>query len=108
MASRRVERKPTRRGRQSTGVPLPPAAAGAHGARMLPDGFRTDRLVLRPIAPEDAGPIFDAYAQDAEVTRFLTWRPHRSRGDPETNQPVEETAAQPKWSGSMLRGTAAV
>jgi [ribosomal protein S5]-alanine N-acetyltransferase len=51
---------------------------------MFPDAFRTTRLVLRPIAPEDAGPIFDAYAQDAEVTRFLTWRPHRSRGDTET------------------------
>jgi RimJ/RimL family protein N-acetyltransferase len=50
---------------------------------MLPDGFRTDRLVLRPIAPEDAGPIFDSYAQDAEVTRFLVWRPHRSRDDTE-------------------------
>lgn len=51
---------------------------------MFPDAFRTARLALRPIAPGDAGPIFDAYAQDPEVTRFLTWRPHRSRGDTET------------------------
>jgi len=46
---------------------------------MFPDGFRTARLALRPIAPQDAGPIFDTYAQDPEVTRFLTWRPHRQR-----------------------------
>jgi ribosomal-protein-alanine N-acetyltransferase len=48
---------------------------------MLPDTFRTARLVLRPIVPEDAGPIFDGYASDPEVSRFLTWRPHHGRGD---------------------------
>jgi ribosomal-protein-alanine N-acetyltransferase len=48
---------------------------------MLPNSFHTSRLALRPIAPEDAGPIFDGYATDREVTRFLTWRPHRSRAD---------------------------
>ncbi len=51
---------------------------------MLPSGFQTARLNLRPIAPDDRDPIFDGYAQDAEVTRYLIWRPHRSR---------EETAA---------------
>jgi RimJ/RimL family protein N-acetyltransferase len=50
---------------------------------MLPDNFRTARLVLRPIAPDDAAAIFDAYAQDAAVTRFVIWRPHRSRSDTE-------------------------
>ena len=44
---------------------------------MFPDGFKTGRLTLRPITRSDARPIFDAYAQDSEVTRFLTWRPHR-------------------------------
>jgi [ribosomal protein S5]-alanine N-acetyltransferase len=48
---------------------------------MLPSAFHTTRLLLRPIAPEDAGPIFDCYAQDPEATRFLTWRPHREVGD---------------------------
>ncbi len=43
---------------------------------MFPDGLLTPRLQLRPIAPRDARPIFDGYAQDREVTRFLTWRPH--------------------------------
>jgi ribosomal-protein-alanine N-acetyltransferase len=46
---------------------------------MLPDRFLTMLLVLRPIAAADAGAIFARYAQDAAVTRFLTWRPHRSR-----------------------------
>ena len=50
---------------------------------MLPDNFHTARLVLRPIVLDDAGAIFDAYAQDAAVTRFVIWRPHRSRSDTE-------------------------
>jgi ribosomal-protein-alanine N-acetyltransferase len=48
---------------------------------MFPDVFKTARLTLRPIALEDAGPIFDGYARDREVTRFLVWRPHLSRDD---------------------------
>jgi RimJ/RimL family protein N-acetyltransferase len=48
---------------------------------MLPDSFHTARLTLRPITRDDGDAIFDSYAQDAEVTRFLTWRPHRSRAD---------------------------
>jgi RimJ/RimL family protein N-acetyltransferase len=48
---------------------------------MFPASFHTAHLVLRPIAPVDAGVIFDSYAQDREVTRFLTWRPHRNRGE---------------------------
>jgi RimJ/RimL family protein N-acetyltransferase len=44
---------------------------------MFPDGFRTARFTLRPIALADAPAIFDGYTQDPEVSRFLTWRPHR-------------------------------
>ena len=43
---------------------------------MFPERLLTRRLHLRPIAPRDAQPIFDGYAQDPQVTRFLTWRPH--------------------------------
>lgn len=50
---------------------------------MFPSAFQTARLVLRPINPADAGPIFDNYAQDPEVTRFLTWRPQKSVADVE-------------------------
>ncbi len=48
---------------------------------MLPSAFHTTRLLLRPVAPEDAGPIFDSCAGDPEATRFLTWRLHRNVGD---------------------------
>jgi RimJ/RimL family protein N-acetyltransferase len=49
-----------------------------------PERLHTERLVLRRPRPEDAQAIFEAYAQDPEVVRYLTWRPHRS---------LEETAA---------------
>ena len=45
---------------------------------MLPDRFETNRLILRPIAPNDAPAIFSGYAQDPEVVRFLVWYPHHS------------------------------
>jgi len=48
---------------------------------MFPETFKTASLTLRPIQLEDAGAIFDGYARDREVTRFLVWRPHRSRDD---------------------------
>lgn len=48
---------------------------------MLPDSSQTPRLILRPIADEDAPAIFSGYANDPEVTRFLTWQPHPSQGD---------------------------
>jgi len=43
-----------------------------------PDHLDTDRLHLRLPRRDDAPVIFAAYAQDAEVTRYLTWRPHKS------------------------------
>ena len=44
-----------------------------------PEAIKTPRLLLRkPIAPDDAPRIYAAYAHDPEVTRFLTWCPHRS------------------------------
>jgi ribosomal-protein-alanine N-acetyltransferase len=60
---------------------------------MFPVVFLTARLALRPIAPEDAGPILATYAQDREVTRFLTWRPHRNRG--ETEAYIAQCLAKP-------------
>jgi RimJ/RimL family protein N-acetyltransferase len=43
-----------------------------------PERFETDRLILRLPELADAEAIFGTYAQDAEVTRYLTWRPHTS------------------------------
>lgn len=40
-----------------------------------PTRIETKRLVLRRPAIKDARAIFEEYAHDAEVTRYLTWRP---------------------------------
>jgi RimJ/RimL family protein N-acetyltransferase len=52
---------------------------------MFPERLETARLLLRPIAPIDAAAIFDGYAQDPEVTRFLTWRPHAAIAETEAH-----------------------
>lgn len=41
-----------------------------------PESFETDRLLLRVPRLSDAETIFSLYAQDSEVTRYLTWKPH--------------------------------
>jgi RimJ/RimL family protein N-acetyltransferase len=41
-----------------------------------PTKLQTERLVLRPPVLADAELIFESYAQDAEVTRYLIWPPH--------------------------------
>ncbi len=43
---------------------------------MPPDSLETPRLLLRKPRPDDAALIFQSYGQDAEVTRYLMWRPH--------------------------------
>jgi RimJ/RimL family protein N-acetyltransferase len=48
----------------------------------MPEQIETERLLLRKPRPDDAHAIFEGWAQDQEVTRYLTWRPH---------QRVEET-----------------
>jgi RimJ/RimL family protein N-acetyltransferase len=45
---------------------------------VFPERIETERLVLRRPRVADARDIFDAYAQDPLVTRFLMWRPHES------------------------------
>ena len=41
-----------------------------------PQRIETERLILRKPRHEDAPAIFAGWAQDQEVTRYLTWRPH--------------------------------
>jgi [ribosomal protein S5]-alanine N-acetyltransferase len=43
-----------------------------------PERLETDRLLLRPATQADAESIFQTFAQDPEVTRYTTWRPHTS------------------------------
>lgn len=40
-------------------------------------GLETGDLHLRPPETRDAQAIFDEYARDLDVTRYLAWRPHR-------------------------------
>ena len=48
-----------------------------------PPHIETARLILRKPVAEDTARIYEAYASDAEVTRYLTWRPHRTLADGE-------------------------
>jgi ribosomal-protein-alanine N-acetyltransferase len=41
----------------------------------------TERLRLRPPAEDDAEQIFARYGQDPEVSRYMSWTPHRSIDD---------------------------
>lgn len=59
---------------------------------MLPDRFETSRLILRPIAADDASAIFTGYAQDPAVVRFL-WYPHHSIAD--TEDYIAQSMARP-------------
>ena len=43
-----------------------------------PEQIETERLLLRRPAVADAAAIFNGYAQDSEVTRYLIWRPHNN------------------------------
>ncbi|HLO15258.1 MAG TPA: GNAT family N-acetyltransferase [Anaerolineales bacterium] len=43
----------------------------------MPERIETKRLVLRKPRLDDASAIFHGWAQDKEVTRYLTWRPHQ-------------------------------
>jgi RimJ/RimL family protein N-acetyltransferase len=42
---------------------------------VLPEVIRTERLLLRAPLLEDAPDLFEAYGRDAEVARYMTWRP---------------------------------
>jgi RimJ/RimL family protein N-acetyltransferase len=44
----------------------------------FPDTFQTARLALRRPEAEDARAMFDSYTQDADVARYMVWRPHAS------------------------------
>jgi [ribosomal protein S5]-alanine N-acetyltransferase len=40
--------------------------------------INTDRLLLRQFELDDAFNMFENWANDSEVTKFLTWAPHSS------------------------------
>lgn len=43
----------------------------------MPEQIETLRLILRKPQMDDALAVFHGWAQDQEVTRYLTWRPHQ-------------------------------
>ena len=42
------------------------------------DSIETERLTLRKLVKEDAKMIYEGWASDRDVTKFLTWNPHKS------------------------------
>ena len=64
---------------------------------MLPDDLQTAGLLFRPVAIEDADAIFDTYARDEEVVRYLIWQPHRSRDE---TQAISSAALRPHRGSS--------
>lgn len=40
--------------------------------------YETERLVLRPFTENDAEALFNNWASDDEVTKYLTWPTHSS------------------------------
>ena len=40
--------------------------------------METERLILRPFVLNDAEAMFHTWANDPEVTKYLTWNPHES------------------------------
>jgi [ribosomal protein S5]-alanine N-acetyltransferase len=65
-------------------VRAPSGSASGVGVSLsgrLPETVKTPRLVLRRPRLSDAVAMFEEYAADPEVTRYLTWRPHRSAAD---------------------------
>jgi len=42
-----------------------------------PGQIATERLILRKPKLEDAIAVFEGWAQDADVTRYLTWHPYK-------------------------------
>jgi RimJ/RimL family protein N-acetyltransferase len=45
-----------------------------------PEVIESVRLRLRKPVMEDASLIFERFAKDSDVTRYLTWRPHENIG----------------------------
>jgi len=46
-----------------------------------PEEIATKRLILRRPRLSDADDIFDSYAADPEVTRYVTWSPYKDRSE---------------------------
>ncbi|MBP3857797.1 MAG: GNAT family N-acetyltransferase [Ruminiclostridium sp.] len=43
--------------------------------------LETERLILRAVEESDTRAVFENWANDPQVTRYMTWNPHRSIED---------------------------
>lgn len=59
--------------------------------------LETDRLILRRVRVEDGQAMFENWAGDAEVTKYLTWPTH-------TSQEISDMVAQ-DWASSYEKDT---
>ncbi|MCQ0090260.1 GNAT family N-acetyltransferase [Roseovarius sp. M141] len=62
-------------------------------AYRIPDEFETRRYRLRRVTTGDASAIFNSYAADVAVTRYLGWRPH---GDSSVTEDFIKSVAE-EW-----------
>lgn len=77
--------------------------------------LETDRLVLRVPRADDARRVFERYASDPRVTRYLGWPTHRSLSDTQTflafcaaewqRWPAGPFIIESKASGALLGST---
>lgn len=58
--------------------------------------LETERLLLRRVRAEDAAVMFENWASDAQVTKYLTWSPHEN---PEATQALLSV-----WEKEYTRG----
>ena len=72
------------------------------GKVRTPERVETARLVLRRPAPADAQVIFERYASDSEVTKFLAWPRHESRSDTEAFLRFSDGAWERSTAGPYL------
>ena len=57
--------------------------------------IETERLLLRPLTPEDASMMYANWANDPDVTRWLRWEPHKNVD--ETWELLAYWALPPQW-----------
>ena len=77
----------------------------------LPDSWETKRILLRPAVIADAPAAFEAYTSIPEVSRYMTWKPHRSVAETEVFfrrcEDVRQKRVDPARA-AMLVGSAAL
>jgi RimJ/RimL family protein N-acetyltransferase len=72
---------------------------------LFPDEIRTERLLLRLPRLDDAQAIFEGYAQDPEVTRYLTFKPAKSLAEDEAflRRVIDERRAGTAFTWMLTR-----